>query len=178
MKFLSIPNKPFALPLRGWSKKGDYCWEDWRREARKQYPVRYFLSETVPGIWRRNVVRHWNTAQRWTYGFVYRYHMLDLRNKAFDYRWGWVDVTDKMIYASFNLLQQFVEKEKPFERIDWSHGAVHRRAAKEIKALYAWWTVGRRADHDAKGKLDYAALDAKDQAMLLRLVKIRMFLWT
>jgi len=40
-------------------------------------------------------------------------------------------------------LADFVEQESPDKHIDWSHDAVHRRAWKEIRDLYRWWTKKR-----------------------------------
>ena len=54
---------------------------------------------------------------------------------------GYYDVDHRILHASFQLLADFVEKEKPFDRIDWDHDERHRFAASEIKALYHWWTV-------------------------------------
>lgn len=54
---------------------------------------------------------------------------------------GYYDVDHRLLHASFQLLRDFVEKEKPFEYIDWDSDAECRHAASEIKALYHWWTV-------------------------------------
>ena len=48
-----------------------------------------------------------------------------------------------MLHAAFQLLADFVEQESPDKHIDWSHDAVHRRAWKEIRDLYQWWTRTR-----------------------------------
>jgi hypothetical protein len=54
---------------------------------------------------------------------------------------GYYDADHRILHASFQLLKDFVEREKPFDRIDWDHDEGHRNAASEIRALYHWWTV-------------------------------------
>ena len=56
---------------------------------------------------------------------------------------GWQDKDKVMLHAAFQLLADFVEQESPDKHIDWSHDAVHRRAWKEIRDLYQWWTRTR-----------------------------------
>ena len=58
-------------------------------------------------------------------------------------RAGWHDKDEVMLHAVFQLLADFVEQESPDKHIDWSHDAVHRRAWKEIRDLYQWWTRKR-----------------------------------
>src|SRR5574341_2025046 len=53
---------------------------------------------------------------------------------------GWHDKDEVMLHAAFQLLTDFVEQESPAKLIDWSHDRVHRRAWKEIRSLYQWWT--------------------------------------
>lgn len=52
---------------------------------------------------------------------------------------GYYDVDHRLLHACFNLLADFVEKEKPFEHINWDHDETHQHAAREIKSLYNWW---------------------------------------
>jgi hypothetical protein len=56
---------------------------------------------------------------------------------------GWHDKDEVLLHAAFQLLADFVEQESPDTHIDWSHDAVHRRAWKEIRDLYQWWTITR-----------------------------------
>ncbi len=53
---------------------------------------------------------------------------------------GYYDVDHRMLHANFQLLVEYVEKEKPFDHIDWEHDELHRHVAREIRALYYWWT--------------------------------------
>lgn len=54
---------------------------------------------------------------------------------------GYYDVDYRLLHASFQLLKDFVEKEKPFEIINWDGDSEHSHAASEIRTLYHWWTV-------------------------------------
>jgi len=58
-------------------------------------------------------------------------------------RAGWHDKDEVILHAAFQLLADFMEQESPDKHIDWSHDAVHRRAWKEIRDLYQWWTRKR-----------------------------------
>lgn len=126
------------------------------------------------------------------------YHLLDLRNEACGYRGGYANKDTLMLYACLNLLQQYVEEERPFEVIDWSSSPGCQDAAKEIKVLYQWWTQDRKRLAAAL-EAQWEALDWKqvlsgkrskehtaspryikdvDDEMLQRLIKIRRYLWT
>jgi hypothetical protein len=64
---------------------------------------------------------------------------------------GWYDKDEVMLHAAFQLLVDFVEQEHPDKHIDWNHGALYRRAWKEIRYLYRWWKVIRP---NRRGPLD------------------------
>jgi len=44
-----------------------------------------------------------------------------------------------MLHGLFQILTDFVEKEKPFDKIDWDSDIEHQHAKAEIKYLYDWW---------------------------------------
>jgi hypothetical protein len=66
-------------------------------------------------------------------------------------RRGWHDKDKVMLHAAFQLLVDFMEQEHPDKHIDWNHGALYRRAWKEIRDLYRWWKVIRP---NRRGPLD------------------------
>ena len=173
--------KPRALPLRAFSSTGDagqviYSWEDWAKDAREAYPTRYFLTETLPRWWSRYITRSWDTAWYWLRTHTYdRYHILDLRNQF--YNWGWQDVSEKLLYANFNLLVEFIEGEEPFTVIDWDWDDQRSEIGWEILALYWWWKHDRAVEHAAEDA-DSDELDERDQLMLHRLIEVRQYLWT
>lgn len=73
----------------------------------------------------------------------WRFHILDLRKSGNDYTYGWRDTDSRMLHACFLLLVEYVEKEKPFEVIDWSWDDKTKQVGLEIKDLYEWWTIRR-----------------------------------
>lgn len=72
------------------------------------------------------------------YWFLYRttrkYNQVKL-----DLEHGYYDIDTRLIHANFCLLCEFIEKEKPFEFINWDADEEHKHAAKEMKELYHWW---------------------------------------
>ena len=148
-----------------------------------------YMGGGIVGAW------HWVRCHVWN-----RYHVIDIgKHSATGYRWGWIDCDNAMMLACFHLLVEFVEKELPFEIIDWEHDEEFSKVGKEIKELYDWWRVGRRLDYEElKVMLDSNAplrerhkgdgwkswrersveLKKKDDEMFDRLVKIRHYLWT
>ena len=53
-----------------------------------------------------------------------------------------------MLHAVFQLLVDFVEKEKPGEIVGGNSCPEHKHAWKEIRALYRWWLKTRPARKD------------------------------
>jgi hypothetical protein len=58
---------------------------------------------------------------------------------------GWHDCDEVLLYAAFQILADFVEQEQPGKLIDWNETEEQRRAWKEIRSLYRWWTKTRLA---------------------------------
>ena len=67
---------------------------------------------------------------------------------------GWCDKDYVMMHAIFQLLVDFVEKEKPDQIVDWNSNPEHKYAWKETRSLYRWWTKkrpARKSPLDEKG---------------------------
>lgn len=154
-------------------------WEDYDRYISEHYPVKNFLVNTLPRFVRRNIVNPvyvpLNEAYYWLVSHVIpsrRYHMLDLRQpyKAGDvanldcYRWGWCDVPEKMLYAMFNLLGEYLAEE-PTDLREWHSPEEieadagmkeQQRCYDEAHKIYRWWSVerneGRKAIEDMTSK--------------------------
>lgn len=169
--------KPVALPLRAFMTGVVlYTWDDWILDNKKEFPVRYFLTETLPDFLsqvRSYFKRSFYFVKSHTYR---RYHMLDLRHKF--YKSGWIDMTHVVLSAPFAALVSFVENElngvfleeipvgeaaDSFEHWEW-----RVEAEQEIKALYNWW------------KNEFNGDDSSEEAqhMLRRLIEVRRYLWT
>jgi hypothetical protein len=91
----------------------------------------------------------------------------------------WIDRDDLLLEASFQILVDFIEREKPHERIIDQWGYVE-----ELLHLYHWWTVERPArapwwefgyPESSNKENEY---EAEDQAMLMKLIASRGSMWT
>ena len=114
---------------------------------------------------------------------------------------AWHDKDTVLLHACFQILVDFIEKEKPG---DWSHNVEHRKIWKELQSLYTWWKEKRPSRRDIhwekymeifgdtgikdrqnqlstlltkSAKLE-AKWEAEDQKNLHRLIEARRFLWT
>jgi hypothetical protein len=52
---------------------------------------------------------------------------------------GWHDTDELLLHAAFQLLVDFMEKERPEKMTDWSFDKTHRKAWKDIDNLFKWW---------------------------------------
>jgi hypothetical protein len=149
-----------ALPMRMFNKiPGEKTWEDWEELMRKDYPIRYFFSETLP-MWFSIKIRS-PIKDTWYRIICHtlpsrKYHWLDLRQKPDKemghqgYKYGWIDSDTKMLYALFNILNKFVEEEMPHwycpseEDVQVEPHLLHQRNSwLETKAIHYWWNVER-----------------------------------
>lgn len=103
----------------------------------------------------------------------------------------WHDRDEVLLHAAFQILVDFVDREKPFDRFNVPESPSKAHWG-EILRLYAWWTVERPArknPFDQPGlKWTRAQLKVaerieqqdgdEDQEMLVRLVLVRKMLWT
>jgi len=86
----------------------------------------------------------------------------------------WRDKDDVILHACFQLLKDFVEKErKIIEQINWEHDAEAKDAKAEIDFLYSWW-LQRVDKEDDSDERQYE----EDNKMLKRLIEIRKHLWS
>lgn len=143
---------------------------------------------------------YWLRTHTWD-----RYHMIDIRNRRNGYAWGWLDRSEGLLFANMAMLADFIEKEHPFEMIDWDSDDPHQEAAKELREIYEWWTIRRKIEHDEHERRFDAAyedcpsfpyeptleqqkaheavqaeeekLDQRDTDMLIRLIKVRGAMW-
>lgn len=167
-----------ALESEEWSDnpKGK-TWEDWHRTVKVMHPIKYFIAETFADwikykVWYK-VWLPYDKFQYWLRSHIVpsrRYHMLDLRQplkrggKANHdaYRYGWVDVDQKILYAIFNLLGEYLNKENPtdlsnfysLEQINNDPMLKNQHDSfLEAKAIYHWWTIERAEQEEIKEKL-------------------------
>lgn len=156
----SLPSKDFT------PNTTDYSWEDWHEEVKSKHPIKYFVAETAGDFVRFKlfypVYRPIQDAKYWVVSHIVpkrRYHMLDLRQPKNEddidqYRYGWLDVSERMLYAIFNLLDQFVKYEMknyycPTEEdiLKEDNLQAQKDIYFEILEIHKWWTVDRKDAH-------------------------------
>lgn len=79
----------------------------------------------------------------------------------------WVDRDYLMLHACFQILKDCIEKEKVDKHCNYK---THKEFVDEVRFLYKWWKK--------RIKDSYIDTEIEDSKMLLRLIKIRSFLWT
>jgi len=116
---LGLPKQPEeSLPIRGLTANpGEATWEDFEEWSERKCPIRFkihtFVCRHIFGPIKRFVenVPYWIRTH--TYN---RYHIIDIRQPKnspgqYHYRWGWLDRSQVLPLAMFNILQDFVENE-------------------------------------------------------------------
>lgn len=151
-------------------------WEDYDAYMKKTYPTRFFFNKTLPKFLRYKIWFKLSIpAEKIRYFLVShlipsrRYHMLDLRQEG-GYQYGWNDVPEKMLYAIFNLLGEYVTKEEPHdltqwytqEQIDADEGlTAQQNSILEARAIHHWWTVERKENEKERARLLTLWADAR-----------------
>ena len=176
-KFLKLPTPRElgwgdydALPSKEFTPDCDGpTWEDWHVEIKKLHPIKYWIAETFGDFVRYNIwfpiIHPLKDFHYWIVSHLIpsrRFHMLDLRQPIAKgelanhdtYRYGWADVCNKMLYAMFNLLGEYL-KEEPYdlikdytlEQINADAGMkIQHECLQEAKDIYQWWRVGRKEE--------------------------------
>src|ERR1035437_1890844 len=67
---------------------------------------------------------------------------------------AWYDPDTLLLHASFQILIDFIEKEKPEKHINWNSDEMHKNAWKEIKTLYKYWKKDRDKLQAIRDKTD------------------------
>jgi hypothetical protein len=139
-----------------------HTWEEYAIYIEEHYPIRKFIINVVGNFLNYKV---WGSIKRpvgktfyWLKCHIlpsHRYHKLDLRQKEKGgYRYGWIDVDHKMLYAWFNLLEEYF-KEEPYD-LSKTHSleeiatnpnlTIQYAPLKEAKDILHWWKVGRQEE--------------------------------
>ena len=91
----------------------------------------------------------------------------------------WCDKDIVLLHACFQLLTDCIEKENLNLTTDWTQDDQFSSAKLEIDELYNWWKD--RSKKEIDGRLDPIWAEnqyEKDDEMLIRLIRIRKYLWT
>jgi hypothetical protein len=76
----------------------------------------------------------------------------------------WCDKDRVLLYACFQILVDFIEKERPQTIVDYKHDPEHRRQWKELQAIYRYWKKDRpRLERESDKALMKAGLEMVDK---------------
>lgn len=167
-KLFKIPNKPTAL---GWEE-----WKEWEKQSKKNYPIRYFLSETLfikIAIFKQHFIK--DPIYFLKCFFWYRYNIIRIRTLPVT----WNDRDDVLLHGVFQILTDFIEKEKPFEKFV-TKNSLNKKDWDELKEIYCWWQLRiESTKNDGNKHWDEEKRQwEKDTEMLIRLIKVRGLMWT
>lgn len=153
-----LPSRALSLNVKG------PTWEDWNDIVKNRYPIKYFILESIPSFYREIFVKKYRNFIYWLTSHLFpskRHHYLDLRqpenHRGIDsYKYGWSPVSERMLYAMFNLLEEYLSSDDLIkiqdlyseEEINNNPELKNKNAAfKEAKALYYWWHIERKAHY-------------------------------
>lgn len=174
-------------------------WREWDKIKKSNYPFLYFAFETFSDFISFYIKRPIKDAYWWIRHRTFdKYHVINTGLKP-----GYYDVDTLMFHSCFSLLVRYVEEEKGLEVINWSWDEVHKSVEKEILSLYCWYKNRETREErwnalnprpitngifDFKDKeysdwlSKYGEQDdiweKEDTDNLIRLIKIKGFLWT
>lgn len=93
---------------------------------------------------------------------------------------GWSDKDFMLLHACFQCLTDCVEQENLLDgHINWGHDDKVQAAHRELTTLYKWWKIRVVALAAESGFIDTLSDNYEaDNEMLIRLIKVRGYLWT
>jgi len=101
------------------SSIGSIGWTKWEEETKSKHPIKYFLLETVPTFissnwkwWISDPIYHLNCK------YIKKYHHIKIdvdrfrhHHKASIRNYYWFDSDEQILYATFQILVDFMEEE-------------------------------------------------------------------
>jgi len=135
-------DKPYALPIRqlgGVKFRGvsdeDFTWNDWDKETKEKWPIRFFLFDKVPEEishkWNRYVTENiWKFKHR----FIpkHKYHIVRT-----DLKPGYYDPSDQILHSCMKMVIDFIDNTS--DVIDWEGDEHHKEVHDELLKVYEWW---------------------------------------
>lgn len=140
--------------------------QSWKYASKNIKHARWFFCRN-PLIVARDLL--WWIKYRTTH----RFHVIKLNTL----HPGWWDTDSRLLHASFALLENYIERERPFHIIDWDTGDENCDNANTIHELYLWWKRYKTLD-DASTIEEENERYQVETDNLVRLMKLRMLLWT
>jgi len=166
--FIRGTPKPWAL---GWDE-----WKEWRKTAKEKHPYRFWLAEEGLNKLQDFFFFPYDLWNDWKY-----YYRLRFRDKLHYLKTGfkpgkYYDLDESILYALFNELKLFVEKNKNWD-VD-----------NDVLSLYNWWKDERPKRPDPfKECSKYEASEDltkmleeqydEDTEKLVELIRLRNKLW-
>jgi hypothetical protein len=181
-KLLTVPG-PQALGMAECDALGDReftpfqegpTWQDWDARVRVEYPLRYFVSETIGG-WvslRYGQVTRVLRGLRYRWLPWHRYHLIDLSDVdtlwPYEYEYP-PGASGIMKLAAWKALRLHIEQDKPedptkqdyspeFKEEQWYLDAKIR--FEEKQALYHYWVTERAEEQATETRLHQAVREA------------------
>lgn len=180
-----------ALPMQDFgSMPGDYTWEDWEAEVQNAYPFRFWLTHTFPRSFLYPIRRRVSDVWYWLIDHLLssrRFHLVDLRcpGPRLDYKHGWIDQPEAILYACFVLLRRYVEQEcprNPTADLDQARSDEERQIFQEqvdryheIMAIYSWWMQGRLDEEDEERRLRTVREEVRSDSQAFEAASQRWF---
>jgi hypothetical protein len=149
-----IPNTPSALPSEtfGGAEEGEITWEKWAEQSKEKYPIRYFINEDFRLWFSVNIVRPLSEIKYWIVSNTIRkYHLLDIRHRNDEYKYGWIDSDKQILLSLFKILVNYCEKEEDVpakikflkevnDGFDWNSNI---QAYETMMECYCYWKLDR-----------------------------------
>jgi hypothetical protein len=142
-------------------------WNNYFKIVKSKYPIKYFILSTIPYLWYKYIRHPLSNLYNYLISrFFYQHHMLNLQQpnniwQVDHYRYGYLDVPEQMLYAMFNLLNNFVENEMgsyycPSEEQAKEDPSLYkqRECYFEILRIYDWWNIERKIEYSKIKELE------------------------
>jgi hypothetical protein len=123
-------------------------WDSVNARCRKQYPIRWFVLETLPDWFGAYVSRPISAVVWWIkYRTTDRYHVLNIRSLPP----GYADADTRLLHAAFSILVDFVEIEKAW---------MQRICGVKSKVLWRRTRCFRQRHRDPQSGMQYLEWEA------------------
>jgi hypothetical protein len=115
---------------------------------------------------------------------INKYHIVDTRCPDNGYSWGWIDADHKILLAVMAIFVDFIEKEKPFDTVDWSWNAEVIAVRHDFSKVYKYWKetrpllVKRASDPQWWDHEINETIARMDEDAMSTVIRRREFMWT
>ncbi len=205
-KFLRLPtpkeigkSKYNSLPMEEFgAKPEDYTWEKYYAEMKKDYPIRYFIYETLAFWISCKIIKPISDFKYYIVSHTIRkYHILDLRSKPDNYKFGWCDADHKMLLALMKITEDFIVEQDTESRLIWLKEELAKDTeckenswkesiifCEDLLSIQSWWRSIRPMEYEKSFSgpefgLKYDEyLRENDNAVMKKLIDMRHRMWT